>query len=94
MRTLLTFGISGMLTLGMTGLAIARQPAEPDQARPAIHGPRSIDQELDHLTKDLELTPDQRKQIRPLLEAHHDQIQALLDSNPGIVRGILVSGPQ
>jgi predicted HTH transcriptional regulator len=49
-----------------------------------LHG--RIDQELDHLTKDLELTPSQRKQIRPLLEEHHDKIQALLDSNPGISR--------
>jgi sortase A len=29
------------------------------QALPPIHGPRSIDQQLDRLTKDLELTPDQ-----------------------------------
>jgi hypothetical protein len=44
---------------------------------PLIHGPRSIEQELDHLTKDLELTPNQRKQIKPLLEEHHE-VEALL----------------
>ena len=34
------------------------------------------------LTKDLELTPEQQHQVRPLLEEHHNQIQALLDKNP------------
>ena len=31
-------------------------------------------------------TPDQRKQIRPLLEEHHDRIQALFDKNPKLSR--------
>ncbi len=79
MRTLFTAGLTGMLALGMTGIAMAQenapQPQGPNQARQGIHGPRSIDQELDHLTKDLELTPNQQKQIRPLLEQHHDRIQ-------------------
>src|SRR5712671_3473823 len=82
MRTYFTVGVTGMLALGMTGIAMAQenapQPQGPNQARQGIHGPRSIDQELDHLTKDLELTPKQRKQIRPLLEEHHDKIEALL----------------
>jgi len=84
------------LVLGMTGIAMAQENAQhpqgPNQARQGIHGPRSIDQELDHLTKDLELTPNQRKQIRPLLEEHHDRIQALFDKNPGRSRQDL--GPQ
>jgi hypothetical protein len=74
-----------MLALGITGVA-------PAQERQAIHGPRSIDQELDHLTKDLELTANQQKQIRPLLDEHHDKIQALIDKNPGVSRKDL--GPQ
>ena len=85
-----------MLALGMTGIAIAQQqapqPQGPNQTRPAIHGPRSIDQELEHLTKDLELTPSQRKQVRPLLDEHHDRIQALFDKNPKLSREAL--GPQ
>jgi Spy/CpxP family protein refolding chaperone len=60
--------------------------------RQEIHGPRSIDKELDHLTKDLELTPKQRKQVRPLIQEHHDRIQALFDKNPGVSRQNL--GPQ
>jgi Spy/CpxP family protein refolding chaperone len=90
MRTFFTIGSTGMFALGMTGIAIAQENAPqsqgPNQARPGIHGPRSIDQELDHLTKDLELTPNQRKQIRPLLDEHHDKIQALFDNNPKLSR--------
>ncbi len=33
------------------------------------------------LTKDLELTPEQQQQVRPLLYEHHDRIQALIDKN-------------
>jgi len=44
--------------------------------------PQSIDQKLASLTKDLELTPEQQQQVRPLLEEHHDKIQTLLDKNP------------
>jgi hypothetical protein len=44
------------------------------------------------MTKDLELTSNQRKQVRPLLEKHHDRIQALFDKNPGGSRKDL--GPQ
>jgi hypothetical protein len=64
MRTIFTVGLTAMLLLGMTGIAMARgqapQPQGPNQARPLIHGPRSIDQELDHLTRDPELTLNQQ----------------------------------
>jgi Spy/CpxP family protein refolding chaperone len=90
MRALFTVVLSGMLALASTGVAIAQENApqsqKPNQASPAIDGPRSIDQELEHLTKDLELTPKQRKQIRHLLQEHHDRIQALFDKNPGVSR--------
>jgi Spy/CpxP family protein refolding chaperone len=95
-RTLLTLAFSSVLALGITGVAVAQEnaprPQGPSPALQGIHGPRSIDQELDHLTKDLELTPSQRKQIRPLLEEHHDKIQALIDKNPTLSREAL--GPQ
>jgi hypothetical protein len=64
----------------------------PNQGRPAIHGPRSFDQEPDHLTKDLELTPNQREQVRARFDEHHDRIQALFDKNPKLSREAL--GPQ
>jgi predicted HTH transcriptional regulator len=71
---------------GMAGLAVAQdnavqQPSARQQLQ-RIHTPQSIDQKLAQLTKDLELTSEQQKQVRPLLEEHHDKIQALLDKNP------------
>ena len=96
MRTFLAFAFNGVLALGITGGAMAQdnasRPQEPGPALQGFHAPRSIDQELNHLTKELELTPNQRKQIRPLLEEHHDKIQVLIDKNPTLSRQAL--GPQ
>src|SRR5208282_4905246 len=62
-----------------------RQPSAHEQLQ-QIHTPQSIGQELARLTKDLELTPEQQHQVRPLLEEHHEKIQALLDKNPNASR--------
>ena len=80
----LAYGV--MLMLGMAGRCVAQdsgiqQPSARQQLQ-RIHTPQSIDQELARLTKDLELTPEQQLQVRPLLQEHHDRIQALLDKNP------------
>jgi periplasmic protein CpxP/Spy len=85
-----------VLILGIAGAAVAQdsgtdQPSARQQLQ-HIHKPQSIDQELAHLTKDLELTSQQQQQVRPLLEEHHDKIQALLDKNPTASRQQL--GPQ
>jgi periplasmic protein CpxP/Spy len=84
----LAYGI--ILTLGLAGSAVAQengdqQPSAREQLQ-HIHSPQSIDQELTRLTTDLELTPEQQKQILPLLQQHHDKIQALLDKNPNASR--------
>jgi periplasmic protein CpxP/Spy len=89
-----TYGI--MLTFGIASLALAQdnavqQPSARQQLQ-RVHTPQSIDQELVRLTKDLELTPEQQQRVRPLLEEHHDKIQALLDKNPNSSRREL--GPQ
>ena len=81
-----TLAYGFMLMLGMAGLVVAQdngvqQPSARQQLQ-RIHTPQSIDQELARLTKDLELTPEQKQQVRPLLEEHHDRIQTLLDKNP------------
>jgi periplasmic protein CpxP/Spy len=85
-----------MLIVGMAGPAVAQDnTAQQPSARQElqhVHTPQSIDQELAHLTKDLELTPEQQRQVRPLLDQHHDKIQALLDKNPKASRQEL--GPQ
>jgi Spy/CpxP family protein refolding chaperone len=75
-----------MLMLGLAGLAVAQdngaQQPSAGQRLQRVHTPESIDQKLAQLTKDLELTPEQQQQVRPLLQEHHDKIQALLDKNP------------
>jgi hypothetical protein len=62
-----------MLMLGMAGPAVGQdsgvqQPSARQQLQ-HIHTPQSIDQEFARLAKDLELTPKQQQQVRPLLEA-------------------------
>jgi Spy/CpxP family protein refolding chaperone len=93
-RLTLGLTLSGMLVVGTAGSALSQENASPpqtDHPSQGIHGPRSIDQELDHLTKELELTAKQREQIRPLLVEHHDRIQGLLDKNPTLSREDLQS---
>jgi Spy/CpxP family protein refolding chaperone len=91
----LTFTLASgfVLMLGMADPAVAQAngPQRPS-GRQHMHAPQSIDQELAHLTKDLELTSEQQQQVRPLLQEHHDKIQALLDKNPKASRHKL--GPQ
>jgi protein CpxP len=93
---LFTLACEVILMLAIAGLVVAQdnggqQPSARQQLQ-QIHTPQSIDQELARLTKDLELTPEQQKQVRPLLNEHHDKIQALLDKNPKASRQQL--GPQ
>jgi hypothetical protein len=84
----LTFALAS-LTLAQDNLV--QQPSARQQLQ-HIHTPQSIDEQLARLTKDLELTPEQQRQVRPLLEQHHDRIQAVLDKNPTASRQQL--GPQ
>ena len=87
----LAYGV--MLTFGMAGPAVAPDSgAQQPTAREQPQHVQSIDRELARVTKVLELTPEQQKQVRPLLEEHHDRIQALLDKNPTASRQQL--GPQ
>jgi len=84
----LAYGV--IFALGLASSAVAQekgdqQPSAREQLQ-QIYTPQSIDQELTRLTKDLKLTPDQQQKVRPLLQEHHDSIQALLDKNPNASR--------
>jgi hypothetical protein len=76
------------LLLALTATPSVRAQNTPQDAPSArqqlqsIHSSQSIDQELARLTKDLDLSAGQQKQIRALLQQHHDKTQALLDQNP------------
>jgi hypothetical protein len=71
-----TLAYGALLILGMAGPSIAQdnggQQPSARQELQHIHTPQ-IDQELARLTKDLELNREQQRQVRPLLEEHHDQ---------------------
>jgi hypothetical protein len=86
----ISFAYGVMLMLGIAGPVAAKDNGaeQPSTAQllQHFHTPQSIDQELARLTKDLELTPEQRKQVRPLLQEHHDRIQSLFDKNPASSR--------
>jgi periplasmic protein CpxP/Spy len=85
----LAFAYAAVLTLGIARSARAQdkgtQPSAREQLQD-IHTPQSIDEKLASLTKDLELTSEQQRQVRPVLQEHHDRIQALLDANPKATR--------
>jgi hypothetical protein len=84
----LAYGVMVVL-IGNTAAVAQDNGAQQSSTRQQlqhIHTPQSIDQELARLTKDLQLTSGQQQQVRPLLQEHHDKIQALLDKNPNASR--------
>jgi Spy/CpxP family protein refolding chaperone len=64
-----------------TGAALAQDAATtPPPAGEGMHrghGPMSPDQQLEHMTKALNLTADQQTQINPLLEARRQQMMQM-----------------
>jgi hypothetical protein len=87
-NTLSRLALGGIFMLGIPGTVMAGQNTAPAQNQ-RFHAPRTIDQELDHLTKELELTPAQQKEIGPLLQQHQQEIQTLIDKNPTVPRAAL-----
>jgi Spy/CpxP family protein refolding chaperone len=77
-RTLGTFILGGVLTLGMAASTAFAQEnaAQPGQAE---HGRGRMDAEgqLKHLTEALNLTTDQQAQIKPILAARDQQRQQI-----------------
>jgi Spy/CpxP family protein refolding chaperone len=80
-KTFISVAFGGMLILAN---AIANGTASAQ-----TRGPRTIAQEMNHLTKELELTPNEQKEIRPLLLEHRQRIQALFDQHPSTPREAL-----
>ncbi|HTV04157.1 MAG TPA: hypothetical protein VME86_02230 [Acidobacteriaceae bacterium] len=81
-RKLSIYTLSGLLTLGIAaGAAFAQDnTAPPPQNAPMpMHGHHrmSPEQQLQHMTKQLDLTSDQQSQIKPILESRQQQMQAL-----------------
>lgn len=84
-KRLVTLSVAGVLLFGMAGAAQAQDQATPQegqsQAQPEWRGhhgrPMDPDAQLAHMTRQLGLTQEQQAQIKPVLVAHQQQMQAL-----------------
>jgi Spy/CpxP family protein refolding chaperone len=75
--------LSGILAFGATSALYAQDtdaPPQQQQGHRGRHGRMNPDAQLQHLTKALDLTPDQQSQIKPVLEARQQQMQALFEN--------------
>jgi periplasmic protein CpxP/Spy len=74
--------LSGILAFGATSAIYAQETDTPQQqGYRGHHGRMNPDAQLQHLTKALDLTPDQQSQIKPVLEARQQQMQALFHND-------------
>ena len=92
--SMLVFGC--VAVLGAAGCGTAQEKAAPAQGQRALQGAanwrerirknhnaeRSIEQQVQRLTKDLDLTPEQQVKVRQLAKEHNDRIQQILDTAP------------
>jgi periplasmic protein CpxP/Spy len=71
----------GVLLAASTSAAFAQAdaPPPPDQGQPGPGGPRHMDpdRQLQHMTQELDLTPDQQSQIKPILVDRQQKMEAL-----------------
>jgi periplasmic protein CpxP/Spy len=78
---LLTLALGGVLTLGVTGAAVAQAPPPPDQAQPGPGQGRNWhmdpNKQLQHMTQELNLTSEQQSQIKPMLTDRQQKLEAL-----------------
>ncbi|MGA7859570.1 MAG: hypothetical protein WCA11_16665 [Terracidiphilus sp.] len=79
---LFTLAMAATLALGVTGAALAQDtpPPPPDQAQGQQgRGPMRMDpdRQLEHMTKELDLSADQQSQIKPVLVDRQQKMQAI-----------------
>ncbi len=81
-KRLFTLAMSGALLLGVTGAALAQDNPPPPQNQEQGQGGRGRmrmdpDQQLQHMTKQLDLSADQQSQIKPVLVDRQQRMQAV-----------------
>lgn len=76
--------LASALVLGATGIALAQDNPPPPQGQEQGQGPMGRggmrmdpDQQLQHMTRQLDLSADQQSQIKPLLVDRQQKMQAL-----------------
>jgi periplasmic protein CpxP/Spy len=78
-NTLCTFALAGLLTVA-GGAALAQDNAAapaPSQGHGYGHRDMNPDAQLQHLTKQLDLTAEQQTQIKPILENRDQQMKQI-----------------
>jgi periplasmic protein CpxP/Spy len=77
---LFNLALGGLLTLGVSGAAMAQDNAAPsqEQGQPG-RGPGRMnpDRQLEHMTRELGLTADQQSQIKPILVDRQQKMEAI-----------------
>lgn len=79
-NTLFTLALGGVLAFGATSALYAQDNSgQPQQQSEWGHGRHRMDPDaqLAHMTKALDLTPDQQSQIKPILMDGQEKMQAL-----------------
>jgi periplasmic protein CpxP/Spy len=81
-KSLCNLSLIGILALGVTASTALAQdstqpPAQTESGHMGNHRGMDPDQQLKHLSHQLNLTDDQRAKIKPLLESSHEQMQQL-----------------
>ena len=76
-RSLVCALLAMTLVCGGTALYAQQDTMSQSGAQEAHHMPPSADQRLQHMTKMLNLTPDQQQKIKPILENEQSQMQSL-----------------
>jgi len=77
-KRLLTIAASGLLVLGVALGVNAQEPGPPPQGEHMGRGHRmTADEELQRMDKQLKLTDDQKKQIKPILEDRQQKMESL-----------------
>ena len=80
LKRLFVLAAAAMLAFGVA-IAGAQSSSDSSQAAPPpggrMRGPMGPDQQLEHLSKALNLTDDQKSQIKPILEDRQKQMESL-----------------
>jgi periplasmic protein CpxP/Spy len=80
-KAIYSLALTGLLSLGMAGsAALAQDNPAPAQQEGGGGGHHRMnpDAQLKHMTKELDLTPEQQTQIKPILESRDQQAQQLM----------------
>ena len=80
MKNICGYALAGIFLFGTSGMVAQQSSDQAPQSQEfsgGHHRPMDVDSELAHLTRELDLTPAQQNQIRPILVEHQQKERAL-----------------